>query len=326
MADTIKSLLEKIKSTKLLIWGDIMLDHYIWGDANRISPEAPVPVVNVDHDSYVAGGAANVALNVCSLGAETGLYGLVGKDTPGERIQEILKDSDVEYNPICVSDNVPTIVKTRVVVRNQQLCRLDRENTPVDYGMDYLLNNGVFDSCIKDVNAIVISDYAKGAVTDVAVSAICEKAKACGCMVAMDPKPAGKVDYQGIGLLTPNRNESLELAGIKLGLHEKYPAQEVCAKIWDRYKPENLVITLGAEGMLLSKGGKVGKIMPTEAREVYDVSGAGDTVIAALITALSTGASLEDAATLANIAAGIVVAKVGTAVVHPEEIIDYVEQ
>jgi D-glycero-beta-D-manno-heptose-7-phosphate kinase len=321
MANSIKDLLNKISTKKLLIWGDIMLDHYIWGDVNRISPEAPVPVVNVDHDTFVAGGAANVALNVRSLGAGVTLCGAIGTDASGDKIREILKSNDVFLSPHCLSKNTSTIVKTRVIVRNQQLCRLDRENAPAEYGLNEFLKDGSFDSLFKDISAVIISDYAKGVVTNSAIEAICAKAKSKGIIVAIDPKPAGKLEFSGIDLMTPNRNESLELAGIKLGLHDDYPAQEVCSSIWKKYKPKNLVITLGSGGMLLSTNGKVGKIIPTVAREVFDVSGAGDTVIAALTSALATGSSLEEAAQLANIAAGIVVAKLGTAVVHPEEII-----
>lgn len=321
MGNSLASILEKITQLRILVIGDIMLDHYIWGDANRISPEAPVPVVHVDRDSYAAGGAANVALNLASLGAQVELCGTAGCDASAEQLRAILEPAGVVFDSRWQTEGVPTIVKTRVVVRNQQLCRLDRESAPAAYARLNLLDDGWLSQKLHSVDAVILSDYAKGVISAENLATVSRLCREQGRLLSLDPKPKRKLAFEGVDLMTPNLLESLELAGIPHNSHEPFPAEAVCQAIWERHHPKELVITLGADGMLLSCEGQVGKHMPTRAREVFDVSGAGDTVIAALTAARATGASLEDAADFANHAAGVVVAKLGTATVTPAEIL-----
>lgn len=319
-----KNLLQKIRGKRVVVVGDVMLDHYVHGDATRISPEAPVPVVNVMRDRYVAGGAANVALNLRSLGAAVSLCGLFGKDSAGETLREILSSHEIAFPPAFRRDGVQTIIKSRVVVRNQQLCRIDREQPPAAYALNAPEVRRALLEEISRADAVIVSDYAKGAVDMPLLNNVLAAARERKALVALDPKPRRRLPFENIGLLTPNRNEAIELAEIGNEISGgEFPAEEICRRIWEKHHPELLVITLGADGMLLSRGGKVGKTIPTYAREVFDVSGAGDTVIASLTLALAAGADLESAAHFANTAAGIVVGKFGTATVSPEEILAF---
>jgi len=326
MANSINAILTAIRKLRLLVIGDVMLDHYIWGDATRISPEAPVPVVHVDRDSYAAGGASNVALNLCALGAQAELIGIVGDDSAAEQLQQLLAPKGVVFDQRFRRTQVPTIVKTRVIVRNQQLCRLDRENAPADYAMNDLLDSAWFADKVKNVDAVILSDYAKGVITNPVFKIVEHHCKSLGKLLALDPKPKRKLVFNAVDLMTPNLVESLELAGINMSHHDAFPAEAVCKAIWERYHPRELIVTLGADGMLLSREGVVGKRIPTRAREVFDVSGAGDTVIAALTAARATGATLEHSADFANHAAGVVVAKLGTATASPEEILAHASE
>lgn len=314
--------LEKLKGVKVVVIGDLMLDHYIWGDAQRISPEAPVPVVEVSRDSYVPGGAANVALNIASLGGEAILCGTYGNDAAGKLLVERLQEKGIVLSEVFARNDVATIQKTRVIVRNQQLCRLDREEAPKRYVFDDERVKAI-EGLIKDADAVIVSDYAKGVVSESLIAIIQEVAKKKGVFTAIDPKPKRRLNFQGFDLMTPNKTESLELSGAHWDHHEAFPKEEICKAIWEKYRSKQLIVTLGGEGMLLSCDGTVVGEVPTFAREVFDVSGAGDTVIASLTMALSRGADLKAAAELANTAAGVVVAKVGTATATPEEILNY---
>lgn len=320
-----KSLLQKIRGKRILVVGDVMLDHYVHGDATRISPEAPVPVVNVQRDRYVAGGAANVALNIRSLGGEAVLCGLFGTDAAGADLEKILVDGGIEFPPSFRREGIQTIIKSRVVVRNQQLCRIDREQPPAEYALKYPDVQRALAEEIARADAVIVSDYAKGTVDMPLVNAVLSAAETRGVLVALDPKPRRKLPFENFGLITPNRNEAIELAEIGNEIvGDEFPAEEICRRIYEKHHPKMLVITLGADGMLLSRQGKVEKLIPTYAREVFDVSGAGDTVIASITLALSAGAPLEAAAHFANTAAGIVVGKFGTATVSPEEILAFI--
>jgi D-beta-D-heptose 7-phosphate kinase/D-beta-D-heptose 1-phosphate adenosyltransferase len=314
--------LNKFTGTKLLVIGDLMLDHYIWGDAHRISPEAPVPVVHVTRDTYTAGGAANVALNLANLGVETTLLGYFSEDEAGSRLSGILGSQGIKLLPSEPIDNAPTIIKTRVLVRNQQLCRIDREA-----GREiYCINQGEeffkqLRKVLTDVNAVIISDYAKGVVNQKLLDEIFSAAQTRKIFIAVDPKPSRKLLFRGANLLNPNRSEAMELAGmVAQGHSENYPLAEICRKIDELYAPKLLVITLGADGMAICQEGRVIEILPTEAREVFDVSGAGDTVIATLTAALAAGANPHEAARLANAAAGCVVGHMGTAPIRLPEL------
>ncbi len=319
-----KALLQKIREKRVLVVGDVMLDHYIHGDATRISPEAPVPVVNVMRDRRVAGGAANVALNLRSLGAAVSLCGIFGNDEAGAELEKILSENGVAFPPAFRRDGAQTIIKSRVVVRNQQLCRIDREQPPSAYALNAPDIRAALRAEISRADAVIVSDYAKGAVDMPLLTDVLAAAGTRNLLVALDPKPRRRLPFENLGLITPNRNEAIELAEIGNEISgNEFPAEEICRRIWEKHHPKLLVVTLGADGMLLSREGKVEKLIPTYAREVFDVSGAGDTVIASLTLALAAGADLESAAHFANTAAGIVVGKFGTATVSPEEILAF---
>jgi D-beta-D-heptose 7-phosphate kinase/D-beta-D-heptose 1-phosphate adenosyltransferase len=317
-----KALLKKIAGLRILVIGDVMLDHYIWGDATRISPEAPVPVIDIARDSWTAGGAANVAINIAGLGAHCTVAGYFGDDEHGARLRGILRDSGVET--LATPGDAMTIVKTRVMVQHQQLCRLDREAPPSAYGLEPSAAGRLLSKAIKASDAVVFSDYAKGLLTDDLVAHVTKLAQAGGKFIALDPKPKHRLSFGGLDLITPNKKEALQLAGIEVHHGAPFPAAAVCSRLDELYHTRNVVVTLGEDGMLLSAYGKVIKTIPTAAKEIYDVSGAGDTALAALVLALTSGSGLEEAAHFANAAAGVVVGKLGTATVSPDELVAYI--
>lgn len=316
---TNSNILAAIPRLKILIVGDVILDHYIWGDVQRISPEAPVPVVHATRETHTAGGAANVAFNLAALGVPTILAGSLGHDHSASKLVSLLANAGIDTR-LCQCESArPTIVKTRVIARNQQLCRIDHESAGSAYRLD--ATTALLEA-IVDSDAVIVSDYAKGVITQGLLDQLLARASEHGKIIALDPKPSRKLVFRGASLLTPNRHEALQLAGLPEPDHgEPYPLEEVCARIHGKHSPGVLIITLGADGMAVSRDGKVEHVMPTRAREVFDVSGAGDTVIATLTAALAAGASPCAAASFANTAAGIVVSKMGTATPTPAEIL-----
>lgn len=316
-------LLTAFPSRRILVIGDLMLDHYIHGDVHRISPEAPVPVVQATEERYVAGGAANVAHNLAAAGIRASVFGSFGDDEPGRVLSAILKGNGVAMSHCPRRPAVQTIVKTRVMARHQQLCRIDREGVRGLYDpLSDQSGNEALVAAVAEADAVILSDYAKGVVTPVLLNRVRELTQAKGILLAVDPKPSRRLDLRAAGLLTPNRHEALQLAGLtEPSLGEAYPLAEICARIHAEFSPAILVITLGSDGMAVSRGGVVEAVLPTEAREVFDVSGAGDTVVAFLTAALASGASPVEAARLANIAAGIVVSKMGTATATAAEVL-----
>jgi len=320
-----RNLLAKFFALRVVVVGDVMLDEYITGQAHRLSPEAPVPVVAVERETYVAGGSANVALNLVSLGAKAELCGWIGRDSAGDKLRAKLGDAGVAFDDRFARQKSTTIVKTRVVAGHQQLCRLDREGEPAIYALHGTPAQVWIAKKLTGAQAVIFSDYAKGALSPELVRELAVIAHKRGVLVALDPKPRRPLDVKGLDLLTPNWKEALEMAGFSPEAPSlSQPAPEVVAKkIFQKYAPRNLVITLGAEGMLLCEDGHVRERIPTYAREVFDVTGAGDTVIAALTLALAAGATLIESAHFANTAAGIVVGKFGTATASPEEILNY---
>jgi D-beta-D-heptose 7-phosphate kinase/D-beta-D-heptose 1-phosphate adenosyltransferase len=283
-----------------------------------------VPIVKVGHDTYTAGGAANVAANLNALGVRTEVVGTFGADTYGRLLQTNLAERGVACGDTCCGDRAATIVKTRVMCRNQQLCRIDREDTPSAYALPETRAAGLTGK-IAAADAVILSDYAKGVVTSELIRRVQAMARP-GQIVALDPKPRPELRFSRVTLTTPNKAEALQLAGISGADGKAFPAADVVARIHERYAPEHLVVTLGGDGMLLSTGGLPGRHLPTAAREVFDVSGAGDTVIATLTAALAAGADIEHAAGLANLAAGVVVGKLGTATASPAEILAHAAQ
>ena len=310
-------LLERIKSLRLLVIGDVMLDRYVRGEVSRISPEAPVPVLHVDGEDSVAGGAANVGLNAADLGASVDLGGVFGQDEAGERLLVLLSERGIACDHAFASSQAPTICKTRVMAGNQQICRVDREESHQAYAPNLDALSELLAEKARNADAVIVSDYAKGFVNDELLTLLRSEAK----FLAVDPKPRRSLNYDSPDLMTPNKVESLQLAGLERGDFGEFPAGAIAAAIHDSHRPHRVAVTLGADGMLLIEHGKVIQRIPTAAREVFDVSGAGDTVIAAMTLALAAKSTFEEASAFANLAAGVVVAKVGTATASPEEIL-----
>lgn len=320
----IANLLNKFAKLRIVVIGDIMLDHYIMGEATRISPEAPVPVVSVARDTYVPGGAANVANNFAGLGVPTTLIGSYTNDSESVLLNDVLTQRGIQLSPIGQKDGATTILKTRVVVQRQQLCRIDREAKPAAYALDHILQQPEFLELIANADAILFSDYAKGVVNNALLKAVRTHIATLRQppLLIVDPKPKRHLDLHGMTLMTPNRAEALQMAGLDSSSDADFDDEAVCAAIFKKYNPQKLVITLGAEGMLLGENGKIIGRIATVAREVFDVSGAGDTVISVLTAALAAGESLKDAATLANRAAGVVVSHLGTAPITAKELLN----
>ncbi|MBU0655709.1 MAG: bifunctional D-glycero-beta-D-manno-heptose-7-phosphate kinase/D-glycero-beta-D-manno-heptose 1-phosphate adenylyltransferase HldE [Gammaproteobacteria bacterium] len=297
---------------RVLVVGDIMLDRYWSGQTSRISPEAPVPVVHVNGNEERPGGAANVALNIASLGGEAVLLGYVGNDEAGRSLESVLQQRGVQTRFVRL-DNVPTITKLRVLSRHQQLIRLDFEEGFAGQDHAGLLAN--FRQLLADVDAVVLSDYRKGTLEQ--AQQLITLARAAGKPVVVDPKAKDFSTYQGATVITPNLAEFREAAGDWVGEADLVRrGQELLV----RCELGNLLITRSEHGMTLLRGGQEPYNLPTRAREVYDVTGAGDTVVAVLTASMAAGLPVEQAMALANLAAGIVVGKVGTATVSVAEL------
>ncbi len=297
--------------TNLLVVGDVMLDRYWFGDSDRISPEAPVPIVQVSKVDERLGGAANVARNVAALGAKITILGVVGEDEAGNRIGELLKQSGVN-SQLEVDPQVPTTVKLRVIARQQQLIRLDFEETPSQTALEQKLAR--FEKALGTADVLVLSDYGKGALSQVAT--MIEYARAQNKVILVDPKGEDYEKYRGATLLTPNRSELRQVVGRWVDEDDlTQRAQELRRSLGI----QALLLTRSEEGMSLFTDQGVSHVR-AQAREVFDVSGAGDTVIATLAVALAAQWPLERAMALANRAGGIVVGKLGTATVTSEEL------
>lgn len=322
--EKLKAILDAIRGKRIIVIGDVMLDNYIWGDASRISPEAPVPVVKVANETCTAGGGANVAMNIAALGGNATLFGWIGDDHDGHRLADVLKSGRVEILSGAISPNHKTVVKTRIICRRQQLCRLDHEADPTAFALDEKTILEAIAPAMQQADAIILSDYGKGMITTESLRAI-QAAAPEKVFIALDPKPRAGIAYHGLSVMTPNQDEALRLAGID-DAPETFPVDAVIERIRKKFAPAHLVITMGAAGMLVSPEGQAFEQIPTVAREVFDVSGAGDTVIAALTLAAVAGVSLFDAARFANTAAGYVVGKIGTATATPEALLRYAEE
>jgi rfaE bifunctional protein kinase chain/domain len=307
---------ENFRQVKILVVGDVMLDKYLWGDVKRISPEAPVPVVNLKQTSYIAGGAANVAANIAGLGARPFLVGVVGDDAEGCMLPEVLAGTNVSTDHLVKLSNRQTTVKTRVIAHNQQILRIDRETTLELSEDDLEIVWQKIESLLSVISIIVVSDYNKGFLSGKLLSRLITQAKAKGISVLIDPKGRDYNKYRGATVITPNKFEAADICRLD-GFGEKEILQagnELISKL----EVSALLITRGEEGMTLFEEGKMPVHLEAQARHVYDVTGAGDTVIASLAVALGAGESFAEAAELANTAAGLVVSEVGTTAVNIE--------
>ena len=309
--------INKFSVSNIAVIGDLMLDKYIFGMVDRISPEAPIPIVKVEKEKYVPGGAANVAANISTLGGNPFLHGILGNDSAKETLLEKTEKLKINNHGIIIQESKTTIQKIRIVAQNQQLLRIDYEDT--NYIDSY--TKGQFVNKLrnhKNISVIVISDYAKGTITMDLMENIKDFAKENNILIIADPKPLHKNFYKDVFLITPNKKEAEEMCNMKIN---SLSDLENCGHQLMRELNCNVVLTNGDKGMSVFENGTTVEHIPTKAKEVFDVSGAGDTVVSAIALALSIGVSLRDAAYLANLAAGIKVAKVGTAPVDKEELI-----
>ncbi len=311
-------LLEKFTNANVLVVGDLILDHYIWGKVERISPEAPVPVVKVTKESFMAGGCANVALNIRALGGRVSICGIIGKDQYGRKLISLLDKSGIEYDGVIIDNKRETIRKTRVIAHHQHVVRVDREETFTPDIDVYKKFEGFFNGKRNKYNVVIFSDYAKGVINSGLLEIVKRNFK--DALFLADPKVKNVPLFRDFYLITPNRKEAMEAAKIEDRGKEE-DLINAGKKLLNEYYLKNLLITRGEEGMSLFTDKRHIKI-PTFAQEVFDVTGAGDTVIATIGAGLSSGISLIKSCIIANLAASVVVGKVGTATAIPEEIQD----
>ena len=315
--DRLLHLIARMKASRVAVIGDIMIDRYLYGDTDRLSPEAPVPVVTLRERTAKLGGAANVAANVASMGASCLLVGTVGDDADGAAIRQELVVARLDGRHVVTIAGRPTTSKTRIIARSQQIVRIDDEVDALLDGADLDRLTRAAREALADADALLLEDYNKGALAPALIAEVMALARRRGIPVVVDPKYRQFFAYAGATVFKPNRRELESALGAAVDLQNRNALPEVLARL----KADNLLVTLGADGMLLvTKDGGSLRI-PSIARDVYDVSGAGDTVTAWLGTALAAGASLAEAAQLANYAAGVEVGKPGVATVSPEEVL-----
>ena len=295
----------------MLVVGDVMLDRYWFGDVNRISPEAPVPIVLIQKSEERLGGAANVARNVVALGMEAGLLGVIGHDEAGNIVENLLHESGIQ-SYLNRDETISTIIKLRVIGRQQQLIRIDFEEKPTEIVLQDKLTR--FNALIADYDVIVLSDYAKGSLINIA--AMIANAKQAGKLILVDPKGNDFSRYAGATMLTPNKSEMKQIIG---DWNSESDLTEKAQALRRKLDLQALLLTRSEEGMTLYTEAEVVHV-PAMAREVFDVSGAGDTVIATMATMLAEGKTMREAVLIANRAGGIVVGKLGTATVSRDEL------
>ncbi len=320
--EKLKKILHGFSSSRIMVIGDVILDEYIWGKAERISPEAPVPVVWAQRQSFMPGGASNVASNLAALGAKVFLYGVVGEDRNGDVLLDLLRHKNVDCDGVIADAARRTTVKTRIIAAHQQMVRLDWENTENLHQdrMRHVIE--MVEEKIPQVDGLIIEDYGKGLIGPYLLKRIISLAKKHKKIITVDPKIEHFGYYKGVTALTPNEKEASAGAGIAIKADEDI--DRIGWKLHKTLRCEGVLVTLGEKGMKLFSGGQnhTPVHIPTVAQEVFDVSGAGDTVISVFTLALSRGVRMVDAAKIANVAAGVVVGKVGVAVVTKEEILE----
>ncbi len=318
--------LTSLAKGRILVIGDVMLDHFVWGHVRRISPEAPVPIVEVTKEEFYPGGAANVARNISPFSPHTHLMGRVGKDMAADRLRALLVEDQVDPAPLLVHDTLPTISKARVSARQQQIVRVDREKLLPLTASELTEIETRLRALAPELDAIILEDYGKGFITESLMTLVAQIAAEHRLIVTVDPSPRNPLPWAGVSLVKPNRLEAFAAAGLEDHLLPGPPLAnaellEVGRILLSKWDVASVLVTLGEHGMMLFERDKAPHHIPTRAREVFDVSGAGDTAIALLTLALAAKFSLQDAADIANHASGIVVGKLGTATLTPEELL-----
>ena len=315
---TLRGWIPKLAGKRVLVIGDVMADHYIFGKVERISPEAPIPVVHVDHEEVKPGGAANVACNIAALGGRVTLAGVVGSDAMADTLRNLLRAKGIDPSGLVKDAERPTIQKSRVIAGHQQVVRVDREKRSV---LSAAASEAFQSACLRGLeqcDAVLLSDYAKGALSGPLCAAVIKRARELGKLIAADPKPANMAWFAGASVVTPNLGEAQAASGVPIT--DDASAAKAGQTLLQRLKSGGVLVTRGEHGMTLVQADGAVTHIPTRAQEVFDVTGAGDTVIATLTLALAAGAPLPEASALANAAAGIVVGEIGVAVVTPEQL------
>jgi D-glycero-beta-D-manno-heptose-7-phosphate kinase len=322
----LEQILDRASSRRITVIGDLMLDEFVWGKVGRISPEAPVPVVEVTGESFYPGGAANVVRNLREFVDRVAIIGLLGKDRGGQQLLELLSEQKIDTSDAVEEATFHTIVKTRIIARHQQVVRVDREKF---VGPSAPQIKEVVDAVRKNIpqtDAIIFEDYGKGFLSTELVSQIADAAHSTGKIVAADPNPRNLVEWRGLTVIKPNRSEAFLAAGIPSHDTDTVPSQDSDLKrvgetLLRKWETDNVLITLGEQGMMLFQKKGTPHYIPTRAREVFDVSGAGDTAIALFTLGLACRATPTEAAEIANHASAVVVSKLGTATVTRDELI-----
>ncbi len=325
--ERVEELLREFPKKRLLVIGDLMLDEFVWGRVSRISPEAPVPVVEVIRESYYPGGAANVARNVREFTPFVFVMGLIGEDAYANKLRMLLGENGISLEALQKDQSFQTIVKTRIIARQQQVVRVDRERPQP-------LSDEASARCIEKVcellpqlDAVVFEDYGKGLLQQNFVDKVAALARGAGKLVTADPNPHNRLIWRGMTVVKPNRSEAFAAANQPWREPESDPLRDiplllVGAELLRRWKPDFLLVTLGEQGMILFDQENPPFHIPSRAREVYDLSGAGDTAIGLFTLALASGASAIEAAEISNHASSVVVGKLGTATLTPEELVE----
>lgn len=318
--------LRRLAQGRILVVGDVMLDHFIWGHVRRISPEAPVPIVEVTREEFYPGGAANVARNISPFSPNTHLMGRVGKDMAADKLRSLLIEDKVDPAPLLVHETLPTISKARVSARQQQIVRVDREKLLPLTNDELIEVEQRLRDLAPNLDAIILEDYGKGFMTEKLMQVVAKIAAEHKLIVTVDPSPRNPLPWAGVSLVKPNRLEAFAAAGLEDHLLTEAPLEnkellEVGRVLLAKWNVASVLVTLGEQGMMLFERGQPPHHIPTRAREVFDVSGAGDTAIALLTLALASGHSLREAAEISNHASGIVVGKLGTATLTPDELL-----
>jgi D-glycero-beta-D-manno-heptose-7-phosphate kinase len=326
----LRLILDRAASKRILVIGDLMLDEFVWGKVGRISPEAPVPVVEVTGESFFPGGAANVARNLRELVDRVSVIGLTGKDRSGQQLRELLAERTIDISDSLEDEKFPTIVKTRIIARHQQVVRVDREKVASPSARQVAKVVAAVGKRLGEIDAIIFEDYGKGFLTRELVSQIARQARAAKKIVTADPNPHNLIDWSGMTAVKPNRTEAFLAAGIASRDFDVSPKKDVDLvhagkELLQKWDVQYLLVTLGEHGMMFFEKGKRPHHIPTKARDVFDVSGAGDTAIAMFTLALVCNATPLEAAQIANHASAVVVGKLGTATVTRDELISSFE-
>src|SRR5574341_148530 len=321
--ERLQNIVSRVGGHRIIVLGDVMLDEYVWGNVSRISPEAPVPVVQVEKQESKLGGAANVALNLRVLGDQPILIGVCGRDAASLKLKKVLRQKHISDDVLVTDNNRPTTTKTRIMAHSQQVVRADWENTEE---ISDSVARRILDKIKKfsrSAKALIISDYGKGIITPGLLQEVINLALKKGLFIAVDPKDTHFFNYKRVSIVTPNHHEAGFVAGRRI-VNESV-LNEVGRKLLYELEAEAVLITRGEEGMSLFQEDKEPYHIPTVARHVFDVTGAGDTVISSLVSAICAGANLKEAAWISNHAAGVVIREIGTAQVTKEELLEEIK-